>query len=269
MTATRSLVVVATAEADVTDDLAETLRDRFTVRTAYSADGLLASLDPEVDVVLVDRDLSGDPLRALRARSRERTGRWKVGLLTDDPDTGPPDSGDEEPAVAGVDAVVPTAGAASESAVRDAVDDLVRQARYRKRLEEYYAVAEEYADLMTGGSDDADDGESDPLAEPAETRDAATDDGDREAERDRLERLLERLQSDLAAAFERLNDQSVFEAALDEPDPDEYTTAADPDEEFEHVRSDGPTGDRDADDRDRRDSDGDRDRRDGDESRDR
>jgi len=244
MTAARSLVVVASVEPDVTDDLAEALRDRFTVRTAYSADGLLASLDSEVDVLLVDREFPGLPLDALRDRKRERSARWQVGLLTDDPVTEPADSGESGPAVPGVDAAVPTPGAASERAVRDAVDHLARRAQYQKRLEEYYAVAEEYAELTADGNDssDAESDEADPDTGADGDPNPATDDGS-EAERDCLERHLERLRSDLAETFQRLDDQSVFEAALDGPTVDADVDVSDPDGNGDDAAADEDRGD--------------------------
>ncbi|MFC7193569.1 hypothetical protein ACFQL4_01195 [Halosimplex aquaticum] len=76
-----------------------------------------------------------------------------------------------------------------EDAVRETVSRLAVRARYRKRLDEYYALAEERAAL-------------------------ADDDEDATLERDRLDRRLDALRRDLADAYRRIDASSAFDAAL-------------------------------------------------------
>lgn len=65
-------VLVVDDERDVADVYALRLRDRFETRTAYGGEAALDAVDPDVDVVLLDRhmpDRSGDEvLEAIRER---------------------------------------------------------------------------------------------------------------------------------------------------------------------------------------------------------
>ncbi|WP_123536193.1 hypothetical protein [Halosimplex salinum] len=179
MTSARYLVVVAGAEPATTDALATALRDDGTVRTAYSTDALLESLDAEVDVVVVDSDLPDGPLGPLLAAVREHDHDCQVGVLAEH--AAVPEARSDD-----VDAVVRR----DESAVRESVEWLATRARYRQRLDEYYELAEERATL----SDESD--------------------GEERKRLDRVERQLDALRRDLAAGFRRLDDESVFDAAL-------------------------------------------------------
>jgi hypothetical protein len=231
MAAARHLVVVATTDPATTDDLADHLRDEFAVRTAYGADALLASLDDEVDVVLVGGDLD-----VSRGRLRERADRagWQIGLLTGVPAGAGGASEPEDAARAAdsrrrdssfADAVVPGGvtddeDTGSATALTEQVEWLARRARYRKRLEEFYKIAEQYAELAVEVDSGAcSGGWRDRTGEPPAER----GDGDEESDEQTLARLehhLDRLRADLADTYERLDHTSVFDVALDDPPDD-------------------------------------------------
>lgn len=172
MAPARHLVVVAGAEPAATDALAAALRDDGTVRTAYSVDALFESLDEEVDVVLVDDALADGSVEPLLADLRSHESDVQVGVIADDPERGDRSSAD---AVVGRDT----------EAVAETVEWLAARARYRRRLEEFYALAEERA---------ARSDEEESLA--------------------RLDHQIDRLRRDLDERFRRLDDTSAFDAAL-------------------------------------------------------
>jgi len=197
MAAARHLVVVAGADPPTTDALAETLRDGFAVRTAYRQPDLVASLDCEVDVVLVDTDLPNFDAETLR--DRLQGDHCQVGILTDGSAA---ERRSDSPAAARslADARVDPAadGDHDDPALREAVERLAARAHYRKRLEEYYEVADEYARLAAGGAD-----ANDP-------------------ERERLADHLDRLRADLAEAYDALESGAAFDAALGSRPSQEY-----------------------------------------------
>lgn len=267
MAAARYLVVVAGAESGGTDALADALRDAFAVRTAYSGADLAATLDAEVDAVLVDPETPGVSASSLRALCRERDLQCLVGLLTDERSvvaSDPPaaDSPVDDPRV--VDEYLPRPAPGDPGADwLETVESLAVRARYRKRLEEYYDLAEEYAAVQarlrererdpdggvssmgedgvaTAGTDDDRAGEG-----PGDTDTADADpDSDRTAadlvtERARLGDLLARIQADLADLSSALADESVFETALDRPGGG----AGDWDEDPAGDGDEGPAGD--------------------------
>lgn len=221
MTTARHLVVVAGAESAATDGLVSDLRAEFAVRTAYDRESLTASLDDEVDVVVVDDDLPDCSPEAVRTHVRERDLDCQVGVLIDRSAAEPPG---ERPAVDGY-------VRRGDDDPTDPVERLALRAHYRKRLSEFYELAEEYADLSIDaerreagergdGAVESDGDEAD--AATGEGTDAATGgETDVAAELDRMERYLDRLRSDLEATFERLDDESVFDVALDRPDDGE------------------------------------------------
>jgi hypothetical protein len=216
MAAARHLVVVGGADASTTDALADALRDEFAVRTAYSQADLLASLDEEVDVVLVDPRLSDFEASRLRERLDGRGLDCQVGVLTDERvET----ATDARTRAALADAFVTVSPGSDDDAWRTAVSRLATRARYRKRLEEYYDIADEYAALVvdtTGDEAAAANTEGDDDA-PDRT-DGATDEAEDstvEAERERLADLLDRLRADLADAYDDLDDESLFDVAID------------------------------------------------------
>jgi len=171
------LVVVAGGNHAAVDALAETLRDGGTVRTAYSVDALAESLDPTVDIVLIDGALPDRPLSAALQDLGARDLGCQIAVIAGDPDA----VRDELDGAA--DAVLPR----DEETVRKTVPRLAARARYRTRLDEYYALAEERARSTIA---------------------------DEDANLDRLERRLDRLRRNLAAEFERIDDSSAFDAAL-------------------------------------------------------
>lgn len=183
MAAVRHLVVVASAEPSTTDALADFLRDAFTVRTAYSTDEVLDRLDPDVDVVLVDPDLPGRGVDAVREALADRDLNCQVGLLTAD---------SRDCAGAGAGAVVSPAEPGPE--VRERVERLATRAHYRKTLEEYYELAQTSARQGQGE--------------------------DLETERERLRDRLDRLQRRLDEVAEPLDTATLFRTALD-TDPEE------------------------------------------------
>jgi len=207
MASVRHLVVVAGDDHAAVDALAGTLRDDGTVRTAYSVDALTESLDAAVDVVLVDGALSDRPVSAVLDDLDSRDIGCQVAVLDTDPDA-------TRDALAGAaDAVLPW----DEAAVRGTVRRLAARARYRTRLDECYALAEERAKL-----DDTADG----------------------TDVERLDRRLDRLRHDLSAEFERIDDTSAFDAALG---PDERRLATDDASSTRDDPTDGETGDEAAD----------------------
>ncbi|WP_436923239.1 hypothetical protein [Halosimplex amylolyticum] len=182
MTSGRHLVVLAGADAAAVDAMAAALRDDGTVRTAYSPVALRETLDDEVDAVLVESGLGDGSLETVLDDLRAHEADCQVAVL--DSGAGRCQLGADAP----VDAVV----AWDEDAVRETVSELVARARYRRRLDEYYALAEERA--------------------------AVADDDDAAPNRDRLDRKFEELRRELADGFRRIDDASVFDAALS---PDE------------------------------------------------
>lgn len=188
MTSGRHLVALAGADAEAVDAMAAALRNDGAVRTAYGPAALLESLDDEVDVVLVDRDLGDEPIDAVLEAVRDRSAASQVALVERDSDRARRPFADEH-----VDAVVPW----DEDAVREAVSRLAARAQYRRRLDEYYALAEARTSVV-----DEDD-------EPSHL------DGEGGTpDHDRLERRMERLRRELADGFRRIDDASAFDAAL-------------------------------------------------------
>jgi len=233
MAAARYLVVVGGADASTTDVLADALRDEFAVRTAYSEAGLFASLDDDVDVVLVDPRLPDFDASRLSACLRERDLDCQVGVVTDDRAETVTDARHR---AALADAFVATPSEDTDGAWRNAVSRLAARARYRKRLEEYYRIADEYATLVvdaesTTGDDGADeDGEGEPAESQTDRADAdATGqdpadgepaneqsvDEDAAVERERLADSLDRLQAALADAYDDLDADSLFDVVID------------------------------------------------------
>jgi len=171
----RHLVVVASPDPSTTDKLADLLRGSCTVRTAYTTAEIRERLDPSVDVVLVDPDLSPDAVGSVRTDVAARDLECQVGILA-------PRTVEEGP-----DDVVVSPAAPGEE-VHDRVTQLATRARYRKTLEEYYGLASASARL-----------EDDDAAE----------------ERDRLQARLERLSRRLDEVAECLDGPTLFRTVLD------------------------------------------------------
>jgi hypothetical protein len=133
----RYLVVVASADPPETDELADRLRDAVTVRTAYDVEDVLARLDDDVDVVLVDPALTDGTVGVVRATVDDRDLGCLVALLAE---TAPED------ADAAVSPAVPN------TTLREEILQLATEARYRKTLETYYETARTVA--RAEGTDD-------------------------------------------------------------------------------------------------------------------
>jgi len=183
----RCLVVVASADSETTDSLAEVVRDRCTVRTAYTTDEALDCLDAQVDAVLLDPDLAATALPVVARAVDERDIGSRIGLLADEA------RAEELPEAdaARVDTVV--SPARGDDYVRDRVDWLVARARYEQLLDQYYELSRVYIDV---------DDES----------------GVDEAELDRLREQMARLRRRLDTVADHLDTRSLFEAALDDGD---------------------------------------------------
>jgi len=129
-----SVVIVADSDPAVTDELATMLRERYTVRSAYDSADALASLDADVGVVLLDPDIPGLSVQAVRERTRTETADCQVAALTDEPiDLDATWFDDCLVKPVAPDHLVST------------VDRLSRRAEYRTTLEAYYQTASERA----------------------------------------------------------------------------------------------------------------------------
>lgn len=183
MTATRHLVIVASAESSTTDALADRLRESCAVRTGYTTADVLDRLDDEVDVVVVDPELGTATVSVVQDAISCRDLSCQVGLLTEDASVA------DVPA--GIDTVIPPS--AGDQRLRDTVEWLAMRATYRKTLDEYYDLTLASADLQTD--------------ESAEVT----------AELDRLHNQLDHLRERLDETAAELDTVSLFEAALGRP----------------------------------------------------
>ena len=175
MASARGAVIVGGATPDATDRLAEVLRAGFPVHTAYDGDAVLASLDDSVDVVLIDTRLADLSLHSLYERRANSEPYFQIGLLA---------ASGETPQW--IDAVIDPAVGADD--LRQIADWLATRATYRKRLDTFYNLASKHASL-------ADEEDS---VDPAQ-----------------LEARLDRLRAEIDDAVADLDDESLFEVALD------------------------------------------------------
>lgn len=178
MATARHLVVLASAESQTTDALADVLRDTCTVRTAYAVTEVLDRLDADVDVVLLDLDLAGDPVDLVAEVVSERGLDCQIGVLAEA----------DRPADPRVDAAV--APDAPAERIRDQVAVLGTRARYARTLDAYFDLAQTAAE----GSGDA----------------ASLD-----ADRERFQARLADLEARLDETADTLDTESLFEAVLD------------------------------------------------------
>ncbi|WP_348607002.1 response regulator [Halobaculum rarum] len=162
----RPHVLVVDDDADVRDLYADQLTGEYDVSTAASGAEALDVLDDSVDVVLLDRRMPGlhgdDTLERIRtsgvdvrvaAVSGVSVGLDVVGLPVDAYLEKPVDSAD----------------------LRDAVDRLVRVARYDDRVRQYFAVMHKQVALEDAGIDRV-DGEYGELAHRREALESGIDD---------------------------------------------------------------------------------------------
>jgi DNA-binding response OmpR family regulator len=150
MTESPAVVLVVDDEPDVADSYAAFMRDRYEVRTAYSGEAALDSLEG-VDVVLLDRrmpDMFGDEVLAA---IRDRGVDCRVAMVTAvDPDVEIIDMEFDDYVVKPV----------TREEVLDTVERLLRVAQYERTLREYYRVTRKCVTLSDAGT--GGDIESDP-----------------------------------------------------------------------------------------------------------
>jgi len=175
MASDRGVVIVGDGDPSATDRRAASLRSAFVVHTAYEGDAVLDSLDESVDIVLVSPSLPDFSLHALYQRRTDGEAYFQVGLLTEIQET-----------PQWIDAAIdPTVG--DDDLVR-VVEWLATRATYRKRLDTFYDLASKHASLA----------DEETSVDPAQ-----------------LESRLDRLRAEIDDAVADLDDESLFEVALD------------------------------------------------------
>jgi CheY-like chemotaxis protein len=149
------VVLVADGDQAVTDEIADALRDGYVVRTAAGGEELLATLDDDLSVALLDPTLpaTGGALDRLVADADCRV----AAVVTDSHD-----AVDER-----FDGCVRKP--VSRSALRATVDRLCRCVSYRDALDRYFDLARTLAGL------DEDDPQRDRLAERLDALEAELD----------------------------------------------------------------------------------------------
>lgn len=81
--ASDTTVLIVEDEADLADTYSVWLRqDDYDVETAYGGDEALATLEPRIDVVVLDRRMPNIPGDAVLRKARERDGSYQVSMLT-------------------------------------------------------------------------------------------------------------------------------------------------------------------------------------------
>jgi len=179
---TPGVILVADGDPAVTDRIASSLRDQYTVRTAYTARETLDSLDDDVGVVIIDDEMSDLDSASIVDRIRDRELLCQVCVLTHDVDSdvalgSPPDARLRKPV--------------SRTELKGTVERLLLRATYRAKLEKYYALSRRRASLAASGAGE----------------DAAT-----------LDDRLQTLRDELADALGSLDYEEAFEIALDIPE---------------------------------------------------
>ena len=131
-------VLVVDDEQSILSIIELWLGDDYDVQTATNGSDALEALDETVDVVLLDRRMSGLSGDEVLAEIRERPGNYQVALVTAvDPDFDIADLAFDSYVTKPLD----------EATVRQAVDRLLARAAYDDLLQEHYAVAEALATL--------------------------------------------------------------------------------------------------------------------------
>ncbi|MFB6188483.1 MAG: HalX domain-containing protein [Halapricum sp.] len=182
MATARPVVIVGAGDPAATDRLATHLRSNYVVHTAYDGDAVVDSLDESVDVVLVHVGLPDLSLHTLYERQIETDVSVQVGLLTTAAET-----------PTWIDATIDPE--IDDEELTRIVDWLATRSTYRKKLDTFYDLASEHANLAST---------DEPAADPRE-----------------LERRLDRLRTEIDDAVADLDDQSLFEVALDDYDTGE------------------------------------------------
>jgi len=138
-------LLVVDDDVDVADAYASQLRERYDVETAYSGEGALSALAPDVDIVLLDRrmpKLSGcEVLDAIRERGLET----RVAMVTaEEPDFDiiemPFDEYVQKPV--------------TQDALFETVAHLGRCVHYEEQVREYYALTAKRSALLSSKSDE-------------------------------------------------------------------------------------------------------------------
>jgi DNA-binding response OmpR family regulator len=136
----RATVLVVEDERELADLFSDWLSETYDVRTAYSADGALAELDDDVDVVLLDRRLperSGDDVLK---EIRDGGYGCQVAMVTAvDPDFDVLELGIDDYVVKPVD----------RDDLEDLVSRLLARSLYSEEVQEYFSLASKRATLET------------------------------------------------------------------------------------------------------------------------
>lgn len=128
------VVLVADSDTAVTDEVAELLRDDYTVRTAYASGAVLPSIDDDVSVVLLDPELPGLTVESVVERVTSDGVDCRIAALTETVTTDDRfDDHVRKPVTA--------------ESLRATVDRLCRCVAYRSTLERFYSLSRERAML--------------------------------------------------------------------------------------------------------------------------
>ncbi|WP_336359579.1 response regulator [Haladaptatus sp. ZSTT2] len=137
----RPVILVVEDEADVAETYEIWLSGKYDVTVAQNGREALAAITEAVDVVLLDRMMPGLSGDEVLSTIRERDLNCRVAMVTAvEPDFDIIDMG--------FDAYL--SKPVSKAQLHDTVDSLVERATYSALLQEYYALAETKAALMTG-----------------------------------------------------------------------------------------------------------------------
>lgn len=133
-------VLVVDDERAIVDGHAVRLESRYDVRRAYSGEEALEKLDGAVEVVLFDRRMPGLTGEEVLSEVRERELGCRVAMLTGvEPSFDIIDTGFD-------DYLRKPVGTRE---LLDAVEGMLRRARYDRRLHEFFALASKAAVLET------------------------------------------------------------------------------------------------------------------------
>ena len=141
MTATdRATVLIADDEREVADAYAAQLSTRYDVRTVYSGKDALTALNPEVDVMLFDGQMSDVTGREVVDAIREHGLNTRAAMVTGiDPEFDIIDVPFDDYVVKPAD----------RTDLFDTIGRLVTCIAYEAHIREYYALTSKYATLRT------------------------------------------------------------------------------------------------------------------------
>lgn len=182
------VVLVVEDDPDQAEYYARWLREFYTVRTAYTGEQALESLDESVHVVLLDRELPDMDGEAVLARIRERDLACHVAMVTAvEADVDIVEMGFDEYLRKPVDAYD----------LKDAVDRLLSLHEYQDTLREHFALISKLTALRASLPEDE-------LESSEEVRELEA----------RLERLRPAANRQLDELFERHSDDWVIERVV-------------------------------------------------------